>query len=149
MTRSVKIPFRSVVTCPYCSAKLFWFPPVDEGLVSRQDCPKCRHTILIIDNVAHFDPSARKPPQRAESCPSRRKLHWNRIDSENKFIYEPARPKELPVCKRGQKQGQLFLDEAQLTRRYSQASGVRMRKKESLANRLLRPFAPFAYCAAL
>jgi hypothetical protein len=60
-----KIPFHHVVTCPYCSARFFWFPCLEEGLVARPDCPKCKHMILIIDSVAHFDPNARKPPQTA------------------------------------------------------------------------------------
>jgi hypothetical protein len=53
-----------------------------------------------------------------------------RLHSENKFICESERPKELPVCTRGQKQGQLFLAEAQ-TRRYSQTSGVLVRKERA------------------
>jgi DNA-directed RNA polymerase subunit RPC12/RpoP len=65
MTHHVKRPLDVVVTCPYCSAKLFWFPALDEGLVARQNCPRCKSRILIIDNVAHFDTSAKKAPQRA------------------------------------------------------------------------------------
>jgi hypothetical protein len=65
MTHFVKSPLPNVVTCPYCKAKLYWVPPIDEGLVAHPNCPRCKQTILIIDNVACFDPSARKPPQRA------------------------------------------------------------------------------------
>jgi DNA-directed RNA polymerase subunit RPC12/RpoP len=65
MTHSVKSPLPSVVTCPYCNAKLFWIPPIEEGLVARQNCPRCKSSILIIDNVAHFDASAKKAPQKA------------------------------------------------------------------------------------
>ena len=70
------------------------------------------------------------------------------IRKTNSFA-NPAGSKELPVCKRGQKQGQLFLAEAQLTRRYSQTFGVLVRKKRE-PGELTSPtlFAPFAYRAA-
>jgi hypothetical protein len=66
MTRSLNISFHYVVSCPYCKAKLLWFPCIEEGLVARQDCPKCKITILLVDNVARFDGSAKKPPQKAQ-----------------------------------------------------------------------------------
>ena len=65
MTSFVKSSLNNVVTCPCYTAKLFWFPPIDEGLVARQICPRCKSSILIIDNVAHFDTNARKPPPKA------------------------------------------------------------------------------------
>jgi hypothetical protein len=40
MTHFVKSQLNDFVTCPYCSAKLFWFPAIDEGLVARQNCPR-------------------------------------------------------------------------------------------------------------